>query len=151
MKIISILKVLSEKYPFRIDEVEMVFDYCKSYDDTIKIMEQSISGGLALQSVVEVWVELDRRINIMNLEWFNENYIENKKLIEFLLEDAEKHHLITKEQIYNGCKEIKKVVTKKGLLDTHITLLVNMTDVGINAEIAGIKLREALFNTMECK
>ena len=83
----------------------------------------------------------------MNLDWFNDNYLENSEQIDYLLDKIEKYHAITREQLLDGCKELRKISTDKELLETHIRLFTNMSDVGINAHIAGVKLREALLDT----
>ena len=83
----------------------------------------------------------------MNIDWFDENYIENIEQIEYLLDKMEKYHTITREQLLEGCKELRKIAKDKELLETHIRLFTNMCDVGINAYIAGVKLREALLDT----
>lgn len=85
------------------------------------------------------------------LEWFNENYIENIEQIEFQLNEMEKNHSITKEKLFEACKEIRENATEKELLYTYIELITNMCDVGIRANIAGIKLREALIDSRKEK
>lgn len=81
------------------------------------------------------------------LNWFMNNYIESPKLISFLIEKGTKNYAFTPVQIYEGCIEFRKGRTEKDLLETHIDLLGKMVDIGINAHIAGVKLREALLDT----
>ena len=83
----------------------------------------------------------------MKINWFTENYIENRKLCEFLLEKAEIKYSFTREQFYEGCFELRKGKTDKDLLETHIKLLGELSLVGINASIAGAKIREALIDS----
>jgi len=86
-----------------------------------------------------------------NIDWFTDNYIENKEQCEFLLKQAEKKYPYTKEQIFEGCKELRLCRGGKDSLKTHIEILGKMGNVGINAAIAGIKLREALMDTAKLK
>jgi hypothetical protein len=81
------------------------------------------------------------------IDWFVENYIENKDQCEFLLEQAEIRYSLTKKMIYEGCVEIRKNKTEKDLLENHIKLLGEMSNVGIKAAIAGAKLREAFLES----
>ncbi len=83
----------------------------------------------------------------MDLKWFDDNYIENIEQINFLLEQAEIKSLFTKEQLFEGCKELRLGRMNKDLLETHIRLLSAMGDVGIKSQIAGIKLREAFLDS----
>ena len=81
------------------------------------------------------------------LNWFVKNYIENKDQCLFLSEQAEIKYKFTKEGVYEGCVELRRGRTYKDLLETHIKLLGEMGNIGINSCIAGIKLREALLET----
>lgn len=83
--------------------------------------------------------EKENRIN-----WFTENYIENKAQCEFLLEKGEIKYPLTKKYIYEGCYELRRGRTDKEALETHIKILGEMSQVGINASIAGAALREAM-------
>lgn len=79
--------------------------------------------------------------------FFTRNYIENEKQCEFLLEKAEINYLFTKEEFYQGCIELRKGRVGKDLLETYLELLGKMSLTGIQAYIAGIKLREALIES----
>jgi hypothetical protein len=81
------------------------------------------------------------------IDWFVENYIENKEQCEFLLEQAEKKYSFTKKQFYEGCYLLRLGRFDKDLLETHIKLLGEMSNVGIKAAIAGAKLREAFLES----
>ena len=84
-----------------------------------------------------------------HIEWFTENYIETKEQCEFLLKQAERKYKFTKEQFYEGCKELRLFSLDKDLLETHLDLLGRMSNIGIHPRIAGIRLREALLNTFK--
>jgi hypothetical protein len=80
----------------------------------------------------------------MDIKWITENYIESQdECIDWLLQ-FEKDGCYTKEQLLEGCKELRKSETEKSSIFTHLKLLHEMGKVGINASIAGEKIREAL-------
>ena len=81
------------------------------------------------------------------IDWFTENYFENKKQCEFLLKKAEIEYVYTIEQFYEACLELKKGSSEKDLLENHLKILGTMSFYGIKASIAGIKLREAIIDT----
>ena len=80
----------------------------------------------------------------MEIKWFTENYIEHESRCAFLLDTAEVQYAFTKEQLYEGCVELRKGRLEKESLETHLDLLGKMSLIGIKASIAGQKLREAL-------
>lgn len=79
-----------------------------------------------------------------NIDWFVDNYIENKEQCEFLLEKYEIKYKYTKYQYLIGCNELIIPNSEKGLLEDHLYILGKMSMYGIKAKIAGIKLREAI-------
>lgn len=81
------------------------------------------------------------------LKWFTENYIESPYQCAFLLREAEKKYLFTREQFYTGCFELRKMRVEKAGLKTHLELLGVMSNVGIHSNVAGIKLREAILQS----
>jgi len=85
------------------------------------------------------------------LDWFNDNFIENKEQIENLLEEMEKYHTISREQLLDGCKELNKFSNNKKSLKTYLKIFESMSDIGIGAQITGMKLREALLEAIANK
>ena len=84
---------------------------------------------------------------MIDINWFAENYIEDDSRCLFLLKQAEDKYSFTMQDFYIGCFELRKIKTDKGSLQTHLLLLGNMGNVGINAHIAGVKLRDAFLET----
>lgn len=82
------------------------------------------------------------------LKWFTENYIEDENQCVLLLEQAEKKYSFTIDQFYTGCFELRKSKFENESLKTHLQLLGVMSDVGIHSNVAGIKLREAILQSL---
>jgi len=110
----------------------------------IKLSNEITELKSQLQDHVTTKIEVMKDIKDRIIDWFVENYIEDKKQCEFLLKQAERKYCFTKEQFYEGCKEFRLWRDEKDSLETHIKLLGEMSLIGIKAYIAGIKLREAL-------
>lgn len=79
------------------------------------------------------------------LKWFTDNYTQNKAECVNILRHALKDYPFTVEQLKDGCFELRKVsFIDKDHLPTHIKLIGELCNVGIKANIAGEKLREAI-------
>ena len=79
------------------------------------------------------------------LKWFKENYKQTKTECAEILLQAQKDYPFTIEQIKDGCIELRKApFIDKDHLPTHIKLLGELCNVGIQSSIAGEALREAI-------
>jgi len=78
------------------------------------------------------------------LDWFDENYIENRKECAKAIIKGTIDYQFTPEQLKEGCEELKKIIIYKGSIWTHIKLIGDLCNIGISASIAGEKIREAI-------
>ena len=84
------------------------------------------------------------------LKWFAANYRQTKIECARILLQAQKDYPFTIDDFKKGCVELRKIpLEDQDYLPTHIKLLGEMGNVGINASIAGEKLREALQKALE--
>jgi len=83
------------------------------------------------------------------IDWFNDNYLEGKDTIAFLVEKYTLTTQLSVLDIFNFCQEVKKHDTRKILLYTHIELLLKMNNAGIQASRAGEILCQGFKNTQK--
>jgi hypothetical protein len=82
------------------------------------------------------------------LNWFTDNYKQDKNECIAILTQAQKDYPFTIEDIKVGCTELRKIpLEDQDHLPTHIKILGELSNVGINANIAGEKLRESLLKS----
>jgi hypothetical protein len=85
----------------------------------------------------------------MDIEWVLENYIESESECLFWLNEYEKSGIYTKEEYIDGLKHLRHAsiecgFIEKDLISTHLRILKELSNIGVNAEIAGKELRKAM-------
>ena len=78
------------------------------------------------------------------ITWITRNFIESEEECIELLSEYEKKTSYTKDKIIETLKIIKSIDKDKVLLLGYLQLIYNLSTTGINASIAGEKLREVI-------
>ena len=84
------------------------------------------------------------------MKWVLENYIESESECLFLLSEYEKTSAYTINEYIDALKELRKLGTSKDSIATHLRILRELSYIGIDARIAGKKIREAIVCTKSC-
>ena len=83
------------------------------------------------------------------LDWFDKNYIESRSECAKAVIKATIDYPFTVEELKEKCQELRKTELKNQSLSTHIKIIGDLCNYGVNASIAGEKIREALFKMRE--
>lgn len=87
------------------------------------------------------------------MDWFSENFKENKNECYHIIINATIRHSCTQEDIFEACKVLMMVPQEEVRLYDFIKAITKMRDLGINASEAGERLRDLLegFETYKAK
>lgn len=75
------------------------------------------------------------------IEWFDENYIEEKVTIFRILEEASIKHACTFKSLFEAFQMMKQACPEKTSLRREVKYFAKLADHGISASDAGKKLR----------
>jgi len=75
------------------------------------------------------------------IEWFDENYIEEKITIFKILEEASIKHACNFESLFESCQMMKQAYPEKTSLRREVQYFAKLADHGISGYNAGKKLR----------
>ena len=81
------------------------------------------------------------------IDWFNENYIEEKVTIFNLVEKACIEHACTPQSLHEACLIMNEYNSEKTSLRVHIQYFTKLADYGISGHNAGRQLRKYLNRT----
>jgi hypothetical protein len=79
------------------------------------------------------------------IEWFDNNYIEERATILKILEESTIKHNLTIVSLFEGCQIMKQAYQKKTSLRGQVQYFAKLADYGINGSKAGEKLRAYFF------
>lgn len=79
------------------------------------------------------------------LDWFDENYIENKETIQKMINNVTQNSVCTPERLFHACYQLNFDREKKSvLLAEHFEAFAKMSNNGILGTKAGQKFRDYL-------
>ena len=91
--------------------------------------------------------QTDLRWQDKGIDGLKGKYIESQSQCIDTILQYEKDGCYDKKQLIQGCLELRKYETTRVSIATDLELLTSMSKIGVEATIAGQKIREAIIKT----
>jgi hypothetical protein len=129
---------------------------CLKVDIVVGYLERKLQLLKSKKAIRRFDKQNDKSMENTVINWFVENYIENKDQIISLLRNAEIHFPYMIDEIYAGCCELRLKSIEKDSLEDHLRKLGCLSLIGVRAVAAGKMLREGIicaeeYQCSDCK